>query len=136
VTDGVTTTDREQVMESKMPVAEQKTEETGKAERRDFLYYATVATGAVAAGAAIWPLIDSMNPSADVVSQSTISIDLTGVAVGTRIIAKWAGKPIFICAAHPRRSQRHAPRRLVTLSTRLITRMKIPTTLRICQRSM
>ncbi|MCQ0090406.1 ubiquinol-cytochrome c reductase iron-sulfur subunit [Roseovarius sp. M141] len=88
-------------MESKMPDAEQKTEETGKAERRDFLYYAAATTGAVAAGAGIWPLIDSMNPSADVVSQSTISIDLTEVAVGTRITAKWAGKPVFIWRRSP-----------------------------------
>ena len=84
-----------------MSDAEQQTEETGKAERRDFLYYATAATAAVAGGAAIWPLIDSMNPSADVVSQSTISIDLTGVAVGTRITAKWAGKPVFIWRRSP-----------------------------------
>jgi len=93
--------DREQAMESKMPNAKQRVGETGKAERRDFLYYATAATGAVAAGAAIWPLIDSMNPSADVVSQSTIAVDLTGVALGTRITVKWAGKPVFIWRRSP-----------------------------------
>ena len=31
-------------------------------ERRDFLYYATASTGVVAAGAATWPLINSMKP--------------------------------------------------------------------------
>ena len=84
-----------------MSNAEQRTKKTGKAERRDFLYYATAATGAVAGGAAIWPLINSMNPSADVVSQSTISVDLADVAVGTRITAKWAGKPVFIWRRSP-----------------------------------
>ena len=34
--------------------------------RRDFLYYATAGAGAVATGAAVWPLLNSMNPSADV----------------------------------------------------------------------
>ena len=81
--------------------AEQRTKKTGKAERRDFLYYATAAAGAVAGGAAIWPLIDSMNPSADVLSQSTISVDLTGVAIGARITVKWAGKPVFIWRRSP-----------------------------------
>lgn len=84
-----------------MSNAKQRVGETGRAERRDFLYYATAATGAVAAGAAIWPLIDSMNPSADVLSQSTIAVDLTGVALGTRITVKWAGKPVFIWRRSP-----------------------------------
>ena len=84
-----------------MSNAKQRVGETCKAERRDFLYYATAATGAVAAGAAIWPLIDSMNPSADVLSQSTIAVDLTGVALGTRITVKWAGKPVFIWRRSP-----------------------------------
>ncbi len=34
--------------------------------RRDFLYYATAGAGAVATGAAVWPLVNQMNPSADV----------------------------------------------------------------------
>ena len=34
--------------------------------RRDFLFYATGGTAAVGAGAAVWPLINQMNPSAAV----------------------------------------------------------------------
>ena len=34
--------------------------------RRDFIYYATAGAGAVAAGAAVWPMVNQMNPSADV----------------------------------------------------------------------
>jgi len=34
--------------------------------RRDFLYYATAGAGVVATGAALWPLVNQMNPSADV----------------------------------------------------------------------
>ena len=33
--------------------------------RRDFLMMAAGGMGAVAAGAAVWPLIDSLNPAAD-----------------------------------------------------------------------
>ena len=54
-------------------------------ERRDFLYYATASTGAVAVGAAVWPLIDSMNPSADVTASGTVRVDLSGVEPGQRI---------------------------------------------------
>jgi ubiquinol-cytochrome c reductase iron-sulfur subunit len=34
--------------------------------RRDFLFYATGGAAAVGTGAAVWPLINQMNPSADV----------------------------------------------------------------------
>ncbi|MDT8857734.1 ubiquinol-cytochrome c reductase iron-sulfur subunit [Paracoccaceae bacterium Fryx2] len=64
--------------------------------RRDFLYYATAGAGAVAAGAAIWPLIDQMNPSADVTALSSILVDISGVEVGTQLTFKWRGKPVFI----------------------------------------
>jgi ubiquinol-cytochrome c reductase iron-sulfur subunit len=64
--------------------------------RRDFLFYATGAVGAVTVGAAVWPLIDSLNPSADVQSLSSVDIDLSGVDVGQRITVKWRGRPVFI----------------------------------------
>jgi ubiquinol-cytochrome c reductase iron-sulfur subunit len=64
--------------------------------RRDFLYLMTAATGAVGAGALIWPLIDSMNPSADVVALSTVEVDLESIEHGQRITVKWRGQPVFI----------------------------------------
>jgi len=64
--------------------------------RRDFLYYATASAGAVAAGAAVWPLINQMNPSADVQALSSIRVDVGGVAEGTQLTVKWLGKPVFI----------------------------------------
>ncbi|WP_371038675.1 MULTISPECIES: ubiquinol-cytochrome c reductase iron-sulfur subunit [unclassified Rhodosalinus] len=64
--------------------------------RRDFLYYATAGAGAVAAGAAIWPLVDQMNPSADVQALSTIRVDVSGVEPGTQLTVKYLGKPVFI----------------------------------------
>lgn len=64
--------------------------------RRDFLYYATGGVAIVTTGAAVWPLINSMNPSADVSALSVVTIDLEGVEPGSRITLKWSGKPIFI----------------------------------------
>ncbi|MBC7181903.1 MAG: ubiquinol-cytochrome c reductase iron-sulfur subunit, partial [Roseovarius sp.] len=64
--------------------------------RRDFLYYATAGAGAVTAGAAIWPLINQMNPSADVQALSSIRVDVSAVEPGTQISVKFLGKPVFI----------------------------------------
>ena len=50
--------------------------------RRDFLYYATAGAGAVAAGAAVWPLVNQMNPSADVLALAAIRVDVADVAPG------------------------------------------------------
>ncbi|MBZ0127600.1 MAG: ubiquinol-cytochrome c reductase iron-sulfur subunit [Rhodobacteraceae bacterium] len=64
--------------------------------RRDFLYVATAATGAVATGAAVWPLVDQMNPSADVLALAAVEVAVGDVEVGTQITVKWRGKPVFI----------------------------------------
>ncbi len=64
--------------------------------RRDFLYYATAGAGAVTAGAAVWPLINQMNPSADVQALSSIRVDVAGLDVGSQLTVKYLGKPVFI----------------------------------------
>jgi ubiquinol-cytochrome c reductase iron-sulfur subunit len=64
--------------------------------RRDFLYYATAGAGTVATGAAVWTLVDQMNPSADVQALSSIFVDVSGVTAGTQLTVKWRGKPVFI----------------------------------------
>ncbi len=64
--------------------------------RRDFLYYATAGTGVVVTGAAVWPLVNQMNPSADVQALSSIRVDVGGVEPGTQLTVKWQGKPVFI----------------------------------------
>ena len=64
--------------------------------RRDFLYLTTVAMGAVAVGSVTWPIIDSMNPSADVLALASVEVDLEPVGTGQRITVKWRGKPVFI----------------------------------------
>ncbi|WP_323766923.1 ubiquinol-cytochrome c reductase iron-sulfur subunit [Antarctobacter sp.] len=64
--------------------------------RRDFLYYAAGGAGVVTTAAAVWPLVNQMNPSADVRALSTIRVDVSGVAPGTQLTVKWLGKPVFI----------------------------------------
>jgi ubiquinol-cytochrome c reductase iron-sulfur subunit len=69
--------------------------------RRDFLYYATAGAGAVATGAAVWPLVNQMNASADVRALASIYVDVSGVEVGTQLTVKWRGKPVFIRRRSP-----------------------------------
>lgn len=64
--------------------------------RRDFLFYATGGAGVVTAGAAVWPLVNQMNPSADVQALSSIRVDIGDVVEGTQLTVKWLGKPVFI----------------------------------------
>ncbi len=72
-----------------------KTEVAGGT-RRDFLYLATGAVGALGTAAFAWALIDSMNPAADVLALSSTDVDLAPVAVGQAITVMWRGKPIFV----------------------------------------
>jgi len=64
--------------------------------RRDFLYVATASAGVVTTGAAVWPLVNQMNPSADVRALASIQVDISGVEPGTQLTVKWRGKPVFI----------------------------------------
>jgi ubiquinol-cytochrome c reductase iron-sulfur subunit len=64
--------------------------------RRDFLYVATGAAGAIAVGAAVWPLVNQMNPSADVQALASIQVDISAVEVGSQMTVKFLGKPVFI----------------------------------------
>ena len=70
--------------------------EDHEATRRDFLYYATAGAGVVTAGAAIWPLVNQMNPSADVQAMSTVRVDVSGVVEGSQLTVMYLGKPVFI----------------------------------------
>ncbi|HMQ94311.1 MAG TPA: ubiquinol-cytochrome c reductase iron-sulfur subunit [Amaricoccus sp.] len=74
-------------------------EDTGN--RRDFLFIATGAAGAVATGAAVWPLINQMNPSADVQALASIQVDVDGLEVGSQLTVKFLGKPVFIRRRSP-----------------------------------
>src|SRR3954464_11474186 len=65
--------------------------------RRDFLYIATGAVGAVGAAATLVPLIAQMNPDASTIAAGApVGVDLGPVAEGQVIKVFWRGKPIFI----------------------------------------
>ena len=64
--------------------------------RRDFLYLAAAGLGAVGAGCVAWPLIDSMNPSAEVLALASTEVNLAPIEVGQRVTVTWRGNPVFI----------------------------------------
>jgi ubiquinol-cytochrome c reductase iron-sulfur subunit len=64
--------------------------------RRDFLDLVTWSTLGVGTIALAWPLIDQMNPSADVLALSSIEVDLAPIDEGAAVTVKWRGKPVFI----------------------------------------
>lgn len=71
--------------------------------RRDFLFIATGAVGAVGLAAAAWPLIHQMNPDASTIAAGApIEVDLAPVAEGQIIKVFWRGKPIFVRNRSPK----------------------------------
>jgi ubiquinol-cytochrome c reductase iron-sulfur subunit len=65
--------------------------------RRDFLYIATGAVGAIGAAAVAVPLISQMNPDASTIAAGApIEVDLSPIAEGQVIKVFWRGKPIFV----------------------------------------
>ncbi|APF38173.1 ubiquinol-cytochrome c reductase iron-sulfur subunit [Chelatococcus daeguensis] len=73
--------------------------ETATAEptRRDFLFIATGAVGAVGVAAVAWPFIAQMNPdAATVAAGAPVEVDLTPIAEGQIVKLFWRGKLIFV----------------------------------------
>ncbi|HYM30862.1 MAG TPA: ubiquinol-cytochrome c reductase iron-sulfur subunit [Candidatus Cybelea sp.] len=68
----------------------------GETSRRDFLYIAAGAFGAVGAAAAVWPFISQMNPSADVLALSSTEVDLAPIQAGQIVTVVWQSKPVFV----------------------------------------
>src|SRR5450432_1785900 len=68
----------------------------GDVTKRDLLQLIATAGAVIGVGAIAWPLIDSMNPSKDVLALSSVDVDLTPVIEGQGITIVWQGKPIFV----------------------------------------
>ncbi len=64
--------------------------------RRDFINIAAVAFPAVGAAAVLIPLINQMNPSADVLALASIEIDLSAIKEGQAIKTIFRKQPLFI----------------------------------------
>tara|TARA_Y100000591_G_scaffold238919_1_gene209594 strand:+ start:66 stop:575 length:510 start_codon:yes stop_codon:yes gene_type:complete len=67
-----------------------------KVNRRDFIFTATYAVGAVGVGATVWPLVDQMNPDASVKALASTEVDISSLEPGNEITVLWRGKPVFI----------------------------------------
>ena len=67
-----------------------------KVKRRDFIFTATYAVGAVGVAATVWPLVDQMNPDASVKALASTEVDVSSVEPGKTITILWRGKPVFI----------------------------------------
>jgi len=52
--------------------------------------------GTAAAGFILWPLIDSMNPGADVRAAATVEFDPAPIQPGQRVTVRWRNKPVFV----------------------------------------
>ena len=75
--------------------------------RRDFLYIATAAVGAVGAAATLAPLIGQMSPDASTIAAGApVEVDLSPLAEGQIVQAFWRSKPIFIFFTAPSRTLR------------------------------
>jgi ubiquinol-cytochrome c reductase iron-sulfur subunit len=64
--------------------------------RRDFIYIATGAVGAVGVAATVWPFINQMSPAADTLALASTEYDLSQVAEGQQVTIFWRKKPVFI----------------------------------------
>ena len=71
-------------------------DKSGKKDRRDFLFTASYTVGAIGLGAAIWPLIDQMNPDSSVKALASTEVDLSSIQPGKSVTVLWRGKPVFI----------------------------------------
>ena len=64
--------------------------------RRDFLNIAAVSFAGVGAVAVVVPLVNQMNPSADVLALAAIEVDISSIASGQAIKTMWRKQPVFI----------------------------------------
>jgi len=88
--------------------------------RRDLLTLIPLAGAGLLGASIAWALIDSMNPSADVIAAGApIDVDLRKVAPGQQIIILWRGSPIAIVNRPPAALQ-------VLQSTSLLSRLSDP----------
>lgn len=64
--------------------------------RRDFINVAAVSAAGVGGAAVLLPLISQMNPSRDVLADSTTELDVSAIAPGQAIKAVFRKQPLFV----------------------------------------
>ena len=68
----------------------------GDVRRRDFIHIAAVSFAGVGAVATLWPLVNQMNPSADVLAEASTEVDISKIGVGQAIKTMWRKQPVFV----------------------------------------
>lgn len=68
----------------------------GDPRRRDFLSIAALSFGGVGVVATLVPLINQMNPSADVLAESSTDIDLSAIMPGQAVKSVFRKQPLFV----------------------------------------
>jgi ubiquinol-cytochrome c reductase iron-sulfur subunit len=56
-----------------------------KIERREFLFTASYAVGAIGVGAVVWPLVDQMNPDASVKAMASTEVDISSLQLQRKL---------------------------------------------------
>lgn len=64
--------------------------------RRDFINIAAVSFAGVGAVAVVIPLIDQMNPSADVLALASTEVDLSAIQPGQAVKTTFRAQPLFV----------------------------------------
>src|SRR5688500_18740783 len=64
--------------------------------RRDFINVAAVSFAGVGAVATLYPLVNQMNPSADVLALAQTEVDVSAIQPGQAIKTVWRKQPVFI----------------------------------------
>ncbi|MEM7617583.1 MAG: ubiquinol-cytochrome c reductase iron-sulfur subunit [Pseudomonadota bacterium] len=64
--------------------------------KRDFIVLTASAVCGIGAVSAVWPLVNSLNPAADVLALSSTEVNLSPIVEGQAITVMWRGTPIFI----------------------------------------
>jgi ubiquinol-cytochrome c reductase iron-sulfur subunit len=71
-------------------------EEGDGVRRRDFINIAAVSFAGIGVVAIVLPLVNQMNPSADVLALASIEVDLAAIQPGQAIKTSWRKQPIFV----------------------------------------
>ncbi len=77
----------------------------GGVRRRDFINIAAVSFAGVGGAAVLFPLINQMNPAADVLALASTEVDVSQVQTGQAIKTIWRKQPVFIRNLTPQEIQ-------------------------------
>src|SRR3546814_18778041 len=64
--------------------------------RRDFINIAAVSFAGVGSVAVVLPLVNQLNPSADVLALSSTELDISAIQPGQAITSSWSKQPLYL----------------------------------------